>query len=79
MTHSDGSDIPWGPRPLQGAIGARPTPKGIDLMIGPPGEPTIVVPMSARETRELRKALAQCLRDHQLGVMNTIRPTRPGS
>jgi hypothetical protein len=74
----DEGDIPWGPRPRGLAVGARPTPKGVELMVGPPDVPgAIVVPMTARECRQLRKALAQSLRDHQLGVFATIRPQRP--
>jgi hypothetical protein len=73
MTDSGRSDIPWGPRPRDGAVGCRPTPDGIELMIGRPGEPTEFILMTRRETKLLRQALAQALRDHQLGVSHTIR------
>jgi hypothetical protein len=73
MTQSGKSDIPWGPRPRGHSVGARPTSKGIELMIGRPGEPTEFVPLMRWEAEQVRQAIAQALYDYELGIKHKIR------
>jgi hypothetical protein len=53
--------ISWGPRPIEGAMGFRPTPGGVDVMIGRQGEPVEFIAMSIREARALAQALNQAI------------------